>query len=240
MTSAPVPDLWDRVTAVAPAPGLPLVLVTAALAVVGVTTPGAWHRCRHLLTVAHEGAHALAAVAAGRRLGGVRLHADGSGLTVSSGRARGPGTILVFAAGYLGPGLLGLLGAVLLAAGHPLGLLWLLLVLVALLLLQLRSLFGLVPVLLTGVVLAVVTRWAAPEVQTSVALTVTWFLLLGAPRDVLDLQRQRRRGSRRDRTSDAAELARLTHLPAALWAGVLLVGTLACLLLGGAALLRAA
>ncbi len=231
---------WDRVSAVAPAPDLGLVLLTALLAFAATSAPGTWRHTRHLVTIAHEGAHGVAALASGRRLAGIRLHSDTSGLTVSVGRDRGFGMVLTSAAGYVGPALVGLLAAALLAHGHAVGVLWALLVLLALLLLQIRNFFGLWAVLLAGTGLVVVTRWTPVEVQLVIAYVVTWFLLLGAPRAVVELQRERRRRGGRERTSDAAALARLTRLPAVLWVGFFLVVTVGCLLLGGRLLLVAA
>jgi hypothetical protein len=86
-------------------------------------------------------------------------------------------------------------------------------------------------VLLAGTVLVVVTRWAPVGLQQVVAYVVTWFLLLAAPHTVLELHRSRR--GRRDTTSDAAQLARLTHLPGLLWVGLFMAAALACLLVGG-------
>ncbi len=224
--------------AVAPPPALWLVLLTAVVGLAATAMPQAWRRTRHLVTIAHEGAHAVAAVLSGRRLAGIRLHSDTSGLTVSKGRDRGPGMVLTAAAGYVGPALVGLAAAALLAHGHAVGVLWLLLVLLALLLLQIRNFFGLWAVLVAGTALVVVTRWTAPEVQLVIAYAVTWFLLLGAPRAVVELQRHRR-GRPRDRSSDAAQLARLTRIPAVLWVGLFLVVTVGCLVLGGRLLLTA-
>ena len=51
--------------------------------------------------------------------------------------------------------------------------------------------------------------------QIFAAPTVAWFLLIAAPRTMLDLWGHRRRA--RTRTSDADVLGRLTHLPAAVW-----------------------
>ena len=228
---------WDRVSAVAPAPDLGLVLLTALLAFAATSAPGTWRHTRHLVTIAHEGAHGVAALASGRRLAGIRLHSDTSGLTVSVGRDRGFGMVLTSAAGYVGPALVGLLAALLLAHGHAVGVLWALLVLLALLLLQIRNFFGLWAVLLAGTGLVVVTRWTPVEVQLVIAYVVTWFLLLGAPRAVVELQRERRRRRGRERTSDAAALARLTRLPAVVWVGFFLLVTVGCLLLGGRMLL---
>jgi hypothetical protein len=75
-------------------------------------------------------------------------------------------------------------------------------------------------------------------VQSAFAYSLTWFLLLAAPRPVLELQRQRRGG--RGATSDADQLARLTMLPAIVWVGFFLLVTVGALALGGRWLLDAA
>jgi hypothetical protein len=238
VTAAPAPDVWDRIWAVAPAPPLGLVVAAALVAFAATAVPDVWKICRHVLTIAHEGAHGLAALAVGRRLSGIRLHSNSSGLTVSQGRSTGPGMMLTAVAGYLGPAVSGLVAAVLLAHGHAVGVLWALLALLVLMLVQIRNLFGLAAVLVAGSLLVAVTRWASADTQLLSAYVVTWFLLLGAPRDVVVLQAFRRGG--RDRTSDAALMARLTHLPGIVWVGFFWLGTLACLVLGGRLLLGAA
>jgi len=236
--SSPPPDLWDRISAVAPAPSLGVVLLTGVLAFVVTSVPELWQRSRHLVTIAHEGSHGVAALLSGRRLTGIRLHSDTSGLTVSKGRSSGPGMVLTAAAGYVGPALAGLTGAYLLTRGHAVGMLWGLLVLLVLMLLQIRNFFGLWSVLLAGSALLLVTRWAPADLQLVMAYMVTWFLLLASPRAVVELHRERRRG--RDRSSDAATLARLTHLPGLLWVGFFFLVTGGCLLFGGRLLLVAA
>jgi hypothetical protein len=231
-------ELWHRLAQAVPAPALGLVVATAVLALAATALPGAWRWTRHLVTVAHEGAHGVAAVLSGRRLAGIRLHSDSSGLTVSSGPSTGPGMVATAAAGYVGPALAGLATAFLVSRGHALAALWLLLVLLVWMLLQIRGFFGLWYVLMAGGALFAVTWWATVLVQTVVAYTVAWFFLLGAPRTVVDLHRTRR--GRRDRTSDAAVLARLTGLPALLWVVGFAVVTLGCLALGGRLLVTAA
>src|SRR5689334_23710325 len=146
----PVGAAWQQVTTVAPAPPAALLVGTAAAALVLVAVPEVWRRSRHLVTIAHEGAHGLAAALSGRRLAGIRLHSDTSGLTVSQGRSSGPGMVATAAAGYVGPALVGLGAAALLARGYAVGVLWALLVLLALLLLQIRNFFGLWSVLVAG------------------------------------------------------------------------------------------
>jgi hypothetical protein len=225
--------------AVAPAPGLGLVVTTGLVALVGSSVPELWERTRHLVTIAHEGSHGVAALLGGRRLEGIRLHSDSSGLTRSTGRDRGLGMVFTLAAGYAGPGLIGLGAAYVLTQGLAIGMLWVLLVLLALMLLQIRNFFGLWAVLVAGGALFAVTRWASPDLQLVVAYVIAWFLLLAAPRDVVELHRSRRAG-RGDTASDAAALARVTHLPAVLWVGFFLLVTLGCLLLGGRLLVTAA
>ncbi|MBO0919355.1 M50 family metallopeptidase [Cellulomonas sp. zg-ZUI222] len=234
-------DLWTQVTTPQPAPDRLTVAVVALVVLVALTVPGVWHLLRHGLTIVHEAAHAAVAVLVGRRLSGIRVHSDTSGLTVSRGRPRGPGMVATVAAGYPGPAVLGLAAAWLLSRGYALAVLWLLLVVVVLVLLQIRNWYGLWAVLVSGAVLVVVTVWAPAQVQTVVAAGLTWFLLLGAPRAVLEMQSQRRRvrrGGGRDQ-SDAGLLAGLTHLPAAAWVGLLLVLCVALLGIGGAWLLAA-
>ncbi|NYJ08115.1 M50 family metallopeptidase [Petropleomorpha daqingensis] len=221
---------WDRVTAVVPDLPTSVLLGTAAAALLLVLSPTLWRLTRNAVTIAHEGAHGAVALAAGRRLSGIRLHSDTSGLTVSAGRPTGLGMVLTLAAGYTGPALFGLGAAALLAAGHAVGLLWALLLLLALLLLQIRNWYGLWSVLVTGLVVFAATWWLPPTGQAGFAAVGTWFLLLAAPKTVFELQRSRRR--RRAPDSDADQLARLTRLPAVVWVGVFLVVDLAALTLG--------
>jgi hypothetical protein len=144
--------------------------------------------------------------------------------------------VLTCAAGYTGPGLFGLGAAALLASGHAVGLLWALLVLLALLLVQIRNWYGLWSVLVTGAVVAAATLWLPPHGQVAFAAVGTWFLLLAAPKAVVELQRARRRRAVAD--SDADQLARLTRVPAVVWVGLFLLVDLGALVVGGSWLLR--
>ncbi|MBW8765250.1 MAG: M50 family metallopeptidase [Geodermatophilales bacterium] len=222
---------WARVTTTAPDLPPTVLWGTAAAAALLVLSPVLWRPARHVVTIAHEGAHGLVALAAGRRLSGIRLHSDTSGLTVSAGRPTGLGMVLTLVAGYTGPGLFGLGAAALLATGHAVGLLWALLGLLALLLVQIRNWYGLWSVLVTGAVVLAATWWLPPNGQAAFAALATWFLLLAAPRTVVELQTSRRR--RATPNSDADQLARLTRLPAVVWVGVFLLVDVGALMLGG-------
>lgn len=231
--TALVAEIWRRATTVQPTASPAVVLGALAVVLVALLLPWAWHLTRHLLTIVHEASHALVAVLSGRRLSGVRLHSDTSGLTVSVGRPRGPGMVATAFAGYPGPAVLGLGAAWLLGRGYAVGLLWLLLIALALLLVQIRNWYGLWAVLVTGVLLVAVSWWGTAAVQVAVAYAVTWFLLLGSPRAVLEMQAGRRRGGRGAGASDADVLARITPLPGGFWVFALLVVCLAALVAGG-------
>jgi hypothetical protein len=223
-------EVWHRaLTTQSPPSGL-VIALTAALAALLVWFPGAWSVTRHVVTIAHEAAHGFAAFLSGRKLHGIRLHSDTSGLTVSAGKTTGLGMILTAASGYVGPGLLGLGAAAMLAHHRAVGLLWVLLILLALLLIQVRNWFGLWSILISAAVVFGVSWWLGPQAQSAFAYVLTWFLLMAAPRPVLELQTLRRRTGAR--ASDADQLARLTMVPAIVWVGFFLVVTVGALGLG--------
>lgn len=199
----------------------PASLLAAVLALAVVAWLPSWRVTRVAVTIAHEGGHALVAVLAGRGLAGIRLHADTSGVTYSTGAGSGPGVVVMFLAGYLAPPLLGFGGAVLVAADQDQVLLWIGIVGLAATLFQIRNAFGALAVLVSGAVLAVVAIWAEPELRTGFAAALCWFLLLGGVRACAELRRGRRRG--RLRHSDADRLAELTRISGAVWAGLFLL-----------------
>ena len=224
-----VGELWDRATAVQPLPEPAVVLATGLVALVLVLARPTWPRVRLGVTVVHEAGHAVVAVLVGRRLQGIRLHADTSGVTVSRGRPTGPGMVATLAAGYLAPAAVGVGAALLLSTGRGVALLWLSLLLLAGLLLWVRNVYGLLVLVVLGAGLGLLTAYADPEVQAVAAYLVAWLLLLAAPRPVVELIGQ---GRRRSRTSDPDQLARLTRVPALVWCALMLVANLAGLAVG--------
>ena len=114
---------WDSLTTQLD-PSSALVLATGAGALVAVVVDVIWLRARHVVTIVHEGGHAVAALLTGRRLTGIKLHSNTSGLTLSVGRPRGPGMVITASAGYISPSLVGLLGVVLLAFDQVTVMLW--------------------------------------------------------------------------------------------------------------------
>ncbi len=215
---------------VATARDRPAVLVAGLLALVAVGWTVSWRLTRGVVTIAHEGGHAVAALLTGRGLGGIRLHADSSGVTTSTGRAGGVGLVLTFLGGYPAPAVLGLAGAALVATGRAAEALWLTTLLLAVTLTQVRNAFGVVSVLGTGAVVGAVAWWGDPALQAGFAAALAWFLLFGGLRSVRELQRGRRRGTPRrlGGETDADALARLTGVPGGMWAALFwLVGTAA-------------
>ena len=230
--------LWDQVYASQPAPPAWVVGVTALAALLLVLNTASWRLAGKVITIAHEGGHALVSVLSGRRLEGIRLHTDSSGVTYSRGKRRGPGMVLTAAAGYVTPPLLGAGAAALLAARHPAALLWLALVLLAATFLAVRNAFGALAVLVTAAGVFVVSYYASAAVQGGFAYLAAWFLLLGGMRPALELTRRRRgsrsRSSSRSRSglSDADQLARLTGVSRGVWVTAFVLIATAALALG--------
>jgi Peptidase M50B-like len=226
--------LADRVAGSQPLPPAWVVIVTGLAALVLVLNTGSWRLAGKVITIAHEGGHALVSVLSGRRLDGIRLHADSSGVTYSRGKRNGPGLVLTAAAGYVTPPLLGAGAAWLLAERHLTAMLWLALVLLAATFLAIRNAFGGLAVLATAGGVFAVSYFATAAVQAAFAYLAAWFLLFGGVRPVLELTRRRRRGRSRSRggASDADQLARLTGLPGGAWIALFALVSIAALAIG--------
>jgi Peptidase M50B-like len=225
-----VTDLWDKLFGAQPDPPGLLVLVTALVALVVVAVRPLWRVARNAITIAHEGGHALVALLTGRKLRGIRLEFDTSGLTLSAGRPTGPGMMLTLLAGYIAPSLIGLAGAWLLGGNRITLLLWVAVVLLLLMLINIRNFFGAVSVVITGAIVIAVSWYASPQVQAAFAYAGVWFLLIGGVRPVGELQKLRSRG--RMPESDADQLGYLTHVPAIFWVGLFGLVNLAALVIG--------
>jgi Peptidase M50B-like len=239
-----VPDFWDRVTGLQAAPPGWVIAVSAAVALLIVASPRLWRLARIAITIAHESGHALVSLLTGRKLEGIRLHADTSGETVSRGRRKGPGIVLTALAGYLTPPLLGVGAAGLLAAGRVTLLLALLIAALAAMLVMIRNWYGGLAVLTTAAVLAAVIWLAHPALRAAFAYAVAWFLLFGGIRPVIELARTRTRavrlppgrrlatGSPGAGTSDADQLGWLTGVPAGAWVTLFALFAVAALVVG--------
>jgi hypothetical protein len=224
--------IWQSATTHTAAPSAPIVLAMGALALCVVLVTPVWRVARNVITIAHEGAHAVVALVCGRRLDAIRLHSDTSGLTVTAGRPRGFGMVATMFAGYVGPAVLGLGAAWLTRIGYPTGLAWLLVVLLVFVLVKIRNWFGFVAVIVVGGVLGLVSWYGQAGLRSAVAYALVWFLLLGSVRPIFELQHQRRAARGRSQLSDADQLASLTRLPGMFWVIVFFLVTAGCLTLG--------
>ncbi|WP_329198127.1 MULTISPECIES: M50 family metallopeptidase [unclassified Streptomyces] len=231
MDSTMTAGLWDRLSGIQTEPAWWLVVATGLAALAAVAPRPVWRLSRNAITIAHEGGHGLLALLTGRRLDGIRLHSDTSGVTVSRGKPSGLGMVLTAAAGYTAPSLLGLGGAALLSAHRITLLLWAATALLLAMLVMIRNAYGLLTVVLTGAVFVLVSWLTPAQVQAVFAYGVVWFLLLGGVRPVFELQVKRRHGGAPD--SDADQLGRLTHVHPVVW--LLFFHAVAlCALTGGA------
>jgi hypothetical protein len=222
--------IWDQMSASQAAPPGWVVGAAGLAAAVIVLHSGLWRLAGKVITIAHEGGHALVSLLSGRQLEGIRLHSDSSGVTYSRGRRQGPGLVAVAAAGYISPPVLGAAEAWLLDAHHLSAMLWLTVALLAATLLVIRNLYGALSVLVTAGGVFAVAWLASAAVQAGFAYGSAWFLLFGGLRPVLELPRRAIKGAAG--LSDADHLFRLTRIPAALWVGVFHLVGLAALVVG--------
>ncbi|TDB98818.1 M50 family peptidase [Nonomuraea longispora] len=221
---------WAHLIEVQPAPDPWVVAVSALAAFVIVSFRLPWQLSRGLITIAHEGGHALMALFTRRKLEGIRLHSDTSGVTLTRGKPTGPGMVLTALAGYLAPSLLGLAAAWLTEQGRITLLIWVVLLFLVCMLLLIRNLYGALILLATGGAVFALIMYAPAEVQQVVALVAVWFLLFGGIRPIIELQRKRHRRQARD--SDADQLARLTILPGGFYVFFFLLVSLASVAFG--------
>jgi hypothetical protein len=201
-----------------------------------------WPAARLLVTAVHELGHVSAALLLGGKVRRVHLWRDTAGLTtyaLPAGTGR-VGSVVVLLSGYPAPGLAGLLGAALVAAGWARW--WVGLAAAAaavMLVLWVRNAWGMVLSFAVAVVLAWVTLAAWPPVVIGVGAAMAGLLLAGGWRAAATHVAGRERGGRAG--SDAALATRLARgygsrsrsLPAPLWSGLFLVVASATLVAGG-------
>ncbi len=219
--------VWRHAFVAQPVPPRWLVLGSGALALLAVASARIWPVARTVVTIVHEGGHALVALATGQRRVRVMLYRDTAGQTVSVGKAGSVGIALTAAAGYPAPSLVGLGAAGLLAVGHLTAMLLLGLALLAGLGIAVRNAYGMLAVLATASAVAGVCMYGSPVVEAGFGYAMTWFLLIGGVRPVLELVSDRRRG--RGGRSDADQLGRLTPMPGGVWVAVFGILALAAL-----------
>jgi hypothetical protein len=190
-----------------------------------------WPVTQHLITMTHEGSHAMIGSITGGKVLAVRTHHDGTGVT----EVPGANVFLTGLLGYAGPSLFGLLGATMLANRvRPDVIIWTSVVLMALIFLQIRNVFGWLAVLVAGFCFVLVVRYGTPTGRLVFVYTWVWFLLLGG-----FVQTVQYNISRHGWSADAGILRDLTKLPRGFWGMLWWLSTLAALVYGGGVLLGA-
>jgi len=195
----------------------------AALAVVMLN--GLWRFSQHGMVMAHEGGHAAMAALFFRKVDGIALNANASGETTRAA-AIWPGTVLIKLAGHLGPSLFGLAAAKMIETGHIAEVLWIALFLLALLLIAVRTSFGVLAVVVAGGLVFLLVRYTPMPVQIVAAYALTWFLLLSGVRGILERASIRGGG-------DAKSLRGITFIPMFIWFLVWVGGTITAVAIGG-------
>ena len=228
-------QLWADVTAQV-TPTLATALIPGAVVLLTLAIPPVWSIARHVVTIAHEAGHAAVATLLGRKVRGIRLHSDTSGLTTHYGSVKRLPLALTSFAGYPAPAVLGLGAAALLGAGYANALLWITVVVLVLVLVQIRNFFGFFVMLVTIGAFGWLA-WTGPDpLRVGVAYGLAWLLLLGSVRAVMELHTSRKVPA--GRSSDADALAKSTRIPGLVWVTVFWLVTVACAL-GGAWLMLA-
>lgn len=217
-----VTSIWENISTVSDPPNLTLLLVCFAIAIVLVVTP-AWSLSRNIITVAHEGGHALIAKLTFRQVSGIKLNANTSGVTITKGKQYGIGAILTTVAGYIAPALLALGMSYLLSLGYIRLTLLIVGILLILMLIMIRNIWGLL--IVAPLVFGAYYAYGQTEVlQLAVLTFLTVFLIVGSLKPIIELYIQRYRGG--DRNNDADQLRRLTLLPYHFWILFFLIVTL--------------
>jgi Peptidase M50B-like len=208
---------------VAPLPGGTAALIGLGALVV-VMVPFLSPLARHANVMAHEGAHALAAVLLGFTLETVILRRETGETTWRAARGAVLRLVTVWFVGYLGPSLFGLGAAKLIETGRVTTVLWLLILLLVLLFFFLGRSLGMISVPVAIFLLVLVTRNAHAWLEEVVVYGLTWLLLLDGVRIAVA------HGVNAD---DAALLRGRTHIHPRFWSLLWIAATVLAVVIGG-------
>ena len=182
-----------------------------------------WALLQHGMVMAHEGGHAAVGALLFRKVDGIGAERGRRCYSPS----RTPGGWATFSSTSpvtWGPACIGLAAAKLIELGHIVIVLWLTLFLLALVLIVVRTAFGVVAVVVAGGLVFVIVRYASLSAQIVAAYAIAWFLLLSGVRRILE---------RGVDTGDGQALSDLTWIPRFVWFLLWLVGTLTAVAAGG-------
>ena len=196
-----------------PTPVLVAIVAVAALLSIPRLT---WQWFGLFATLVHELGHAFAAILSGRVVHGIRIRRNHSGDAMSSGRGAF-GTVLSGIFGYPAPAIVGAALIWSVFAGYTSLALVVGGVILVVTVLVIRNLFGVLVVLVSAGVAALLWFYASPEVQGYALLALGVALLVGSVRGLATVVGVHT--SRRDQlqTSDAYLLYKRTGVPSPVW-----------------------
>ena len=196
-----------------PTPVLVAIVAVAALLSIPRLT---WQWFGLFATLVHELGHAFAAILSGRVVHGIRIRRNHSGDAMSSGRGAF-GTVLSGIFGYPAPAIVGAALIWSVFAGYTSLALAVGGVILVVTVLVIRNLFGVLVVLVSAGVAALLWFYASPEVQGYALLALGVALLVGSVRGLATVVGVHT--SRRDQlqTSDAYLLYKRTGVPSPVW-----------------------
>lgn len=212
---------WDALLerwhiAAAPEPWAIFIVAIAVATLVSV--PAIWSKIRQAATIVHEMGHAVVGYIFGRKIDGISLHSDTSGVTTSRGKPYGLGFLLSVLSGYPAPSFLGL-GMIWAATTNWSGAaltLFAALMLIALWLC--RNAVGFLSCGLAVTASAALWWWGTPPVVANAVLAVGIFMVIAGFRCCIDLWKAHKHGD--GETSDAGQAASLSVvIPSTIWIG---------------------
>lgn len=204
----------------------PSLLLAVGSLILGLAASLIYAITGHLITLTHEGSHALFGSATGWTVSHVMVNARQEGATQFTTDTGFLPTLF----GYAGPSIFGIAGATLLVNGvSPEAVLWISVVCLVLLFIQMRTsnIFGLFIAAFWATIFFVIVREGSPGIRALAAYTWIWFLLLGGVVHTF----RRNAGGRRSLDSDI--LRDLTMVPSGFWCSLWCLVTLAALVYGG-------
>lgn len=207
-----------------------VILGSIALVFIAVWSDQVWEKVKFSSTLIHEIGHSVTALLTGRRLHGLKVHSDSSGVSVSSGRDKGVGMLLTVVAGYPAPSLLALFMSFLLSIDYAGMALTLYHTLLLFGLLSVRNAFGLWTVLTTILATIGITVWNNPYAVSITVLALIILYGVGGIRGTIALikvhgarwngaipKQQRIEQQKSSKDSDASQAARLTLYTVPTW-----------------------
>lgn len=199
----------------------PFQMALAALLAFSVSLlPWTWRVARQAATIVHEMGHVIAAFLVGRRVRGIKLHTDTSGVMISSGKPRGLGILVTMLAGYPAPSLFAVALAVLAGTGHSGAALTLYQLVVLCCAFLAINLFGLFSALVSVGVTGVIWWYGEPDLIAFTVVALAVFYAVAGLRCTFDvIAAHRNAAPGQVLTTDAAQAARATivPVPAAFW-----------------------